>query len=497
MGMGKFSNPTGILKLANAFYKAADSGWSLWIDDQLDEVPGRKNPPGFLGAKSVEEAKELVIAHGIPEFMDLDHDLGEESVMTFLKWLADEFPDGPVPEWEVHSQNPIGKQNINSFLDSWKRSLAFDINDITKYAQIVEPLGYAPSSPTTQFSKVDDNLYRGGKPSPKHLIHFKRDLGIKKIFSLDGEVGYDIAPFCKSLGLKHLVLPLGDGRDPKVQSLKAYIPYLTNDGPTYIHCYWGKDRTSMAVAMYRIHNGWSLEDALNEAHRFNMGEGLSKDIRDSYYNAVRDFAKEHGVDTSNAQDAVSSSRESNTFGIGNPGVNDMSIPQFSVHFNIPPSTDIEFSHLSRVAAFSDAFYKRAGTRLYCKCKPSKVLKPKSYWHGTPEGATGEGQLFSAQISPWARIESFDGKIDRALIDKVLAKDIDIGVLRNNVYVLINPDVLENIQEEDDVSNIIEVGLRDTSTDVPVAFIGSGGGVGGMPDNAAGCVQLPFSGPGQV
>ena len=492
--MGKFSNPTGILKLANAFCKAADSGWSLWIDDQLDEVPGRKTPPGFLGAKSCEEAKELVIAHGIPEFMDLDHDLGEESVMTFLKWLADEFPDGPVPEWEVHSQNPIGKQNINSFLDSWKRSLAFDINDITKRAQIVEPLGYAPPSPTTQFSKVDDNLYRGGKPSPKHLIHFKRDLGINKIFSLDGEVGYDIAPFCKSLGLKHIVLPLGDGRDPKVQSLKAYIPYLTNDGPTYIHCYWGKDRTSMAVAMYRIANGWSLRDALAEAKKFHMGEGLSKDVKDSYYNAVRDFAKEHGADTSNAQDAVSSSRESNTFGIGNPGVNDMSIPQFSVHFNVPPSTDIEFSHLSRIAS---VFYKCAGTRLYCKCKPSKVLKPKSYWHGTPEGATGEGQLFSAQISPWARIERFDGKIDRALIDKVLAKDIDIGALRNNVYVLINPDVLENIQEEDDVSNIIEVGLRDTSTDVPVAFIGSGGGVGGMPDNAAGCVQLPFSGPGQV
>ena len=335
----------------------AESHWNLWIDDQLDEVPGRKTPPGFLGAKSVEEAKELVIAHGIPEVMDLDHDLGEESVMTFLKWLADEFPDGPVPEWEVHSQNPIGKQNINSFLDSWQRSLAFDINDITKCAQIVEPLGYEPPSPTIRFSKVDDMLYRGGKPSPEHLIHFKRGLGINKILSLDGQVGYEIDNFCRALGLKHPMLPLGDGRDPKVKALKAYIPYLTNDGPTYIHCYWGKDRTSMAVAMYRIHNGWSLEDALNEAHRFHMGEGLSKDVRDSYYNAVRDFAKEHGADTSNAQDAVSSSRETNTFGIGNPGVNDMSIPQFSVHFNIPPSTDIEFSHLSRVAAFSKAFGK--------------------------------------------------------------------------------------------------------------------------------------------
>ncbi len=489
-----------ILKYADLFCKAAE-GWYLWIDDQLDEVPARKTPPGFLGAKTCEEAKELVIAHGIPEFMDLDHDLGEESVMTFLKWLVDEFPDGPVPEWDVHSQNPIGKQNINSFLDSWKRSLAFDINDITKFADVsTEPLGYAPPRPTTQFSKVDDMLYRGGKPSPKHLIHFKRDLGIKKIVSLDGEVGYNIAPFCKSLGLEHIILDLGDGNDPKVALLKnEIIPHLTDGGPTYIHCYWGKDRTSMAVAMFRILNGWSLGDALAEAHRFQMGGGLPKDIRDSYYNAVRDFAKEHGADTSNAQDVVSSSRETNTFGIGNPGVNDMSIPQFSVHFNIPPSTDIEFSHLSRVAEFSEVFCKKASyyNRIYCKCKPSKLLKPKSYWWGVPEKVTGEGQLFSAQISPWARLERFEGKINQALIDKVLAKDIDIGALRDNVYVLINPDVLENIQEEDDVSNIIEVGLRDTSTDAPVAFIGSGGGVGGMPDNAAGCVQLPFSGPGQV
>ena len=100
--------------------------WQLWVDDQLNdpETPERHTPKGFLGARSSQEAKDLVKARGMPFFMDLDHDLGEtDRVMDFLVWLYQEHPDGPVPQFQVHSKNPIGTANIISYLRSWEASL--------------------------------------------------------------------------------------------------------------------------------------------------------------------------------------------------------------------------------------------------------------------------------------------------------------------------------------------------------------------------------------
>jgi hypothetical protein len=99
----------------------------LWIDDQLDDpaTPNRHTPAGFLGARTTSEAILLVEEHGLPEFMDLDHDLGgDDRVMVFLRWLSDRFPDGPVPRYRIHSENCVGRLAIESFMSSWLRSLS-------------------------------------------------------------------------------------------------------------------------------------------------------------------------------------------------------------------------------------------------------------------------------------------------------------------------------------------------------------------------------------
>jgi hypothetical protein len=41
--------------------------------------------------------------------------------MVICKWLANNFFDADI-EYDVHSKNPIGRKNIQSFMDSWKRS---------------------------------------------------------------------------------------------------------------------------------------------------------------------------------------------------------------------------------------------------------------------------------------------------------------------------------------------------------------------------------------
>ena len=117
-----------------------------------------------------------------------------------------------------------------------------------------------------RFSEVVEDLYRGGKPSSKELSMLRDLWGIKKVVSLDEESGKAIQPVCADLGLQQIIWGLGDGRDPKVAALKKRIvPTLTHGGPTYVHCFHGKDRTGMTVAMFRVYNGWSINRALAEA----------------------------------------------------------------------------------------------------------------------------------------------------------------------------------------------------------------------------------------
>lgn len=105
----------------------------LWIDDQCfdADLQERHAPPGYVALDSVRSAQDWVLQNGMPSHLDLDHDLGEvdgssSTVMDFLKWLFEQFPDEAPPTFEIHSKNPIGRQNIVSFLNSWRK--AYEMN---------------------------------------------------------------------------------------------------------------------------------------------------------------------------------------------------------------------------------------------------------------------------------------------------------------------------------------------------------------------------------
>lgn len=96
--------------------------WSLFIDD-LREPPGDQQ---WVVCRSTEEALTAVSELGLPGFISFDHDLGgDDTAMAFLSRLVNELWDGsaPPPDYRVHSANPVGAQNIRSFMESWKRSV--------------------------------------------------------------------------------------------------------------------------------------------------------------------------------------------------------------------------------------------------------------------------------------------------------------------------------------------------------------------------------------
>jgi hypothetical protein len=92
--------------------------YKLFIDDLREPPTGTD----YIVARSSTEAIGWVVLRGIPQHISFDHDLGgEDTSMVFLHWLANkvvdvelEFPEGFT--YTVHSQNPVGAQNIRGFM---------------------------------------------------------------------------------------------------------------------------------------------------------------------------------------------------------------------------------------------------------------------------------------------------------------------------------------------------------------------------------------------
>jgi hypothetical protein len=58
--------------------------------------------------------------------MSLDHDLGgDDTSVRFLRMWIVQLWDGVSnpPEYQVHSANPVGRDNLISLLESWRKTV--------------------------------------------------------------------------------------------------------------------------------------------------------------------------------------------------------------------------------------------------------------------------------------------------------------------------------------------------------------------------------------
>lgn len=94
--------------------------YKMFLDDE-------RNPPDndYVVCRSTDEAINYIKKNGWPYHFSFDHDLGgDDTVVEFLKRLYNIWDEKTsIPSYFVHSANPIGKKNIISFMESWKKSL--------------------------------------------------------------------------------------------------------------------------------------------------------------------------------------------------------------------------------------------------------------------------------------------------------------------------------------------------------------------------------------
>jgi hypothetical protein len=90
---------------------------NLFLDDERFPIGDDWNI-----VRSYEEAVEFVLKNGLPDVISFDHDLGTEKTgYDFAKWLVEYIMDNDLPVFHffVHSQNPVGKRNIEEYLNGF------------------------------------------------------------------------------------------------------------------------------------------------------------------------------------------------------------------------------------------------------------------------------------------------------------------------------------------------------------------------------------------
>ncbi len=167
-----------------------------------------------------------------------------------------------------------------------------------------------------RFYKINDDLYRGGAPSTGDVMDLHDRFGIRKIVSLDEMIGKKIDRQCNLLGIEHVIIPIDATKlEPIATLLNMDLHQLLIDGgPTFVHCFEGKDRTGMVIAMYDCKfNDISCDDALEKAKLLGFGLGVPPKITRFYEHAVRAYCgcpapKDSKKDENNA-DIVDHTRE--------------------------------------------------------------------------------------------------------------------------------------------------------------------------------------------
>lgn len=133
--------------------------------------------------------------------------------------------------------------------------------------------------PIKNFHVVSDRLYRGAQPTEEGIQHLAR-MGVKTILSLRcGRRASAIEKAAaEAAGMRFENIPLSYWKVPTEETIDRFLALVDDpaNGPIFIHCFHGADRTGLLVATYRISRlGWSFQEAYNEMkrcgfHRFGV-----------------------------------------------------------------------------------------------------------------------------------------------------------------------------------------------------------------------------------
>jgi len=122
--------------------------YNLFLDDvripthvTWVEIPANQH---YTVVRNYQEFVDIITLRGVPQFVSLDHDLAdihyghglnndeipydsyeEKTGYDAAKWLVNYCMERGIkhPPYIVHSMNPIGKKNIESYIESYNKTV--------------------------------------------------------------------------------------------------------------------------------------------------------------------------------------------------------------------------------------------------------------------------------------------------------------------------------------------------------------------------------------
>jgi protein tyrosine/serine phosphatase len=139
------------------------------------------------------------------------------------------------------------------------------------------------------FGQMDERFYRGARPKDRDLKALAA-MGIKTVIDLtDNSREYE-QPAVEAAGLRYINIPMVDKSTPNMDQINEFLKVVNDPetGKFFVHCAGGRHRTGVVGAVYRFnHNGWKLEQALEEMDRYDFnsgfGHGKQKDFVKDYF----------------------------------------------------------------------------------------------------------------------------------------------------------------------------------------------------------------------
>jgi hypothetical protein len=100
----------------------------LWLDD-LRQVPMDTSDEHYEWVKDFYEFQMWILENGVPDVLDLDHDLGGQySGYDCLKFCIGIVVGNhlDIPELRVHSMNPVGRDNMVKYYENFVKMYSKD-----------------------------------------------------------------------------------------------------------------------------------------------------------------------------------------------------------------------------------------------------------------------------------------------------------------------------------------------------------------------------------
>jgi hypothetical protein len=121
------------------------------------------------------------------------------------------------------------------------------------------------------FATVIPNvLYRGGIIDNIKQLEYLKNLGIKRIVSLHENPR--VLQLCKMADIECIPAFIENGSPEEFgrKVLGNSVSNFLTQKPTYVHCYYGEDRTGGVIARVRTEMGWPCDAAYKEAKSFGF-----------------------------------------------------------------------------------------------------------------------------------------------------------------------------------------------------------------------------------